>query len=92
MNNKHFMHKLILFIFLFSGVTLASAQRQSIPAYHSDDIIMKLHDGYTVTDLMYDVSMTVKTDNISIDALYPHAQKPSREKNIDGQPLVDLTR
>ncbi|MDA3820609.1 MAG: S8 family peptidase [Candidatus Delongbacteria bacterium] len=86
------MHKLILFIFLFSGVTLASAQRQSIPAYHSDDIIMKLHDGYTVTDLMYDVSMTVKTDNISIDALYPHAQKPSREKNIDGQPLVDLTR
>ncbi|MGC9330652.1 MAG: S8 family peptidase [Bacteroidales bacterium] len=86
------MYKLILFIFMFLGISLASAQLQSLPAYHSNDIIIKLYDGYTVTDLLNDVSMTVKTDNISIEPLYPYAHKPSRVKNQHGQTLIDLTR
>lgn len=86
------MHKFILFIFMFLGTCLASAQHQSTPAYHSNDIIIKLHAGYAITDLLYDVSMTAKTNNVSIDALYPQARKPSMEKNQHGQTLVDLTR
>ncbi len=86
------MQKLILFIFVFLGISVASAQHQSTQASHNNDIIIKLQPEYSFTDLLYDLSDGLKTENLSFTPIYPHAKKPSVEKNQHGLPLIDLTR
>ncbi len=85
------MHKTLLATaFVFIGVFAVFGQEKA-----ASEFIIKLKTHGSYSDLMHArfVSEQLKKKNIlSIEPVFPLATSPSKAKNEQGQPLIDLTR